>query len=224
MVEEKLTYVNNHARLSMELTHRIIRELQPDIIRENSGMLHIIQEALNKAIGHYTATCHILTAPGDVGPPKTELLPRHDKRLESLVYYLIKNDDCKSNALLELAVLEQFSFPGLENNTAAVNMFRMAAEKLLAQRRKTQTQEAAVLRQWHQAYHLFRRSAHCFVNALDALNNRKFFEALDLFTEAYNYSQKVSKVPIQASVAFLCSRSKVRDSTSICNFRAQTRR
>ncbi len=139
----------------------------------------------------------------DPVPSKPELLPRQDRRLESFIYYLLRNAEAKNKDLIELAILEQFAFPGLENNTPTITAFRNAAESHLVQRRKSHPQEAASLRQWHQAYHLFRRSAHCFVAGLDAHSQQKVHEAVDLFTEAYNYSQKVAEVPVAVSTRAL---------------------
>ena len=90
---------------------------------------------------------------------KSEVLPKQDSRLESFVFYLLRNDETKNMPLVELAVLEQFSFPGLDMNTQLTSAFRNAADALL-QSRRNKHQEADTLKQWHQAYHFFRRSVY----------------------------------------------------------------
>ena len=80
-----------------------------------------------------------------------------------------------------------------------MSAFRQAADNILNARRVKHRQEASLLRKWHQVYHLFRRSVHCFVNALEAQTERKFNEALDLYTEAYHYTQKAAAVPVLVS-------------------------
>ena len=58
---------------------------------------------------------------------------------------------------------------------------------------------SANLKQWHQAYHFFRRSVHCFVNGIECQMNAQFHEALDHYTEAYNYTVKANSVPVTVS-------------------------
>ncbi len=205
VVEEKLTYVNNHAKLSMDLTNRVFMSVEKTI-REKGSQTGVLT-ALEKVIDHYCDTNKERTAAGTVAnlneasggaPPKTDLLPLADCRLESFVYYLLRNgnDETKNMPLVEMAVLEQFSFPGLENNSQVMSAFRAAADTLLKKRRKELPHEAAALRQWHQAYHFFRRSVHCFVAGLQAHMESRSNEALDWFTECFNYTNKATSLPV----------------------------
>ena len=207
VVEEKLTYVNNHAKLSLNLTHQVIKHV--DGILKEKGPQTAVLTALEKLIGHYCEAHKKENAPlvitldnGGVGSAtsKYELLPKHDSRLESFVFYLLRNDETKNMPLVELAVLEQFSFPGLDMNTQTTSAFRNAADLVLQSRRTKHQDEANTLKQWHQAYHFFRRSVHCFVNGLECQRNAQFPEALDHYTEAYNYTVKANTVPVTASL------------------------
>ena len=74
--------------------------------------------------------------------------------------------------------------------------FRNAAEQILTSRRIKFPHDAESLRLWHQAYHFFRRSVHCLVEGLDIMENKKYHEALDLFTESYNFTIKASEIPV----------------------------
>ena len=65
---------------------------------------------------------------------------------------------------------------------------------------------AEALRQWHQAYHCFRRSVHCFVEGLEAMRSSKFQESLDLLTESYHFTLKASEVPVSVSSYYECSK------------------
>ena len=102
--------------------------------------------------------------------------------------------------LVELAVLEQFSIAGLEVNQKNVISFSSAAKKILNDRRAKSREYAEALRQWHQAYHCFRRSVHCFVEGLEADRSSKFQESLDLLTESYHFTLKASEVPVSVSL------------------------
>ena len=201
MVEEKLTYVNNHAKLSMELTIKAFNAVEK-IVKEK-GAQHGVLSALEKVISHYCNTHKeknsTVISIDSTAPARTELLPRADSRLDSFVYYLLRNDETNNMPLVELAVLEQFSFPGLENNMQTMSAFRSAADGLLTQRRTKHPHEASALRQWHQAYHCFRRSVYCFIQGLEAFLASKNQEALDLFTEAYHYTSKALSVPVAVS-------------------------
>lgn len=212
VVEEKLTYVNNHAKLSMDLTLKAFNAVEK--ILKEKGPQTAVLTALEKVIEHYCTTHKertngggSLPPPSESGPPKTDLLPRSDYRLESFVYYLLRNDETNNMPLVELAVLEQFSFPGLENNSSNMSAFRVAADTLLSQRRGKHPHEASALRQWHQAYHLFRRSVHCLVNGLEAHMENKVNKALDLYTEAFNYTNKAAAVPVSVIIlySYVCS-------------------
>ena len=165
-----------------------------------------VSVALEKVIEHYCKTFKEKSAAiisVDIGPPKTEILRPSDCRLESFVYYLLRNDETNNMPLVELAVLEQFSFPGLENNSQTTSAFRAAADSILTHRRAKYKEQASLLRKWHQVYHLFRRSVHCFINALEAQWDKKFKEALDLYTEAYHFTQKAAAVPVSVNFSLL---------------------
>ena len=59
------------------------------------------------------------------------------------------------------------------------------------QKRQQFPNDAQALRDWHQLYHWFRRSVHCFVNGLEAFLLHKFDRSLDLLTEACLYTTKL---------------------------------
>ena len=201
VVEEKLTYVNNHAKLSLTLTKMAVKHVEA-IIKEK-GAQTAVRTALEKVIGHYCEGHKKENSPLEAGKSsKAELLPPHDSRLDSFVNYLLRNDETKNMPLVELAVLEQFSFPGLEDNTHLTSAFRNAADACLQVRRNKDPEYTQALKEWHQAYHFFRRSVHCFVNGLDLQLNAQFPEALDLYTEAYHYTMKANSVPVTVSYFF----------------------
>ena len=182
-----------------------------NIIKEK-GSQHGVLTALEKVIEHYVKTYKDKNAAiigVDNSPPKTEILRQSDCRLESFVYYLLRNDETNNMPLVELAVLEQFSFPGLENNSIAMTAFRQAADQTLKNRRSKDRHEALALRKWHQAYHFFRRSVHCFINGLEAQTERKFNESLDLYTEAFWFTQKAAAVQVSVSRIFFSSLSLI---------------
>lgn len=70
---------------------------------------------------------------------------------------------------------------------------RQAAEAKLETLRTQRSSDAQKLREWHQAYHLFRVSANAFVLGVEQMCMEKYDEALDSLTVAYNISQKVSE-------------------------------
>ena len=202
VVEEKLTYVNNHAKLSLEVTMKAFNAVEK-IVKEKSAQTGVLT-ALEKVIEHYCTTHKDRNATSmgggvENGPPKTDLLPKQDCRLESFVYYLLRNDETNNMPLVELAVLEEFSFPGLENNSQTMSAFRGAADTLLKQRRAKHPHEAASLRQWHQVYHLFRRSVHCFISGLEAQMATKYNQALELYTEAHNFTTFGASISVSVS-------------------------
>ena len=109
-----MTYVNNHAKLSLDLTKKAYSAVEK-ILKEKGAQTGVLT-ALEKVIEHYCTTykeknTSIISV--DNGPPKTEILRSSDCRLESFIYYLLRNDETNNMPLVELAVLEQFSFPGL---------------------------------------------------------------------------------------------------------------
>lgn len=206
VVEEKLTYVNNHAKLSLEMTVNAVQRVE--IVIKEKGPQTAVLTALERIIDNYCATHQqkyteeIKDGKPGAQPPKTELLPCKDYKLESFVYYLLRNDETNNMPLVELAVLEQFSFPGLEMNSQSMSSFRAAADVILTQRRAKHPHEAAALRHWHQAYHFFRRSVHCFIHGLKSHMDNKHSQALDLYTEAFNYTTKAAAVPVSVRKAF----------------------
>ena len=50
---------------------------------------------------------------------------------------------------------------------------------------------------------------HCLVEGLDIMENKKYHEALDLFTESYNFTIKANEIPVSVStyLAFSFSHS-----------------
>ena len=228
VVEEKLTYVNQHAKLASNVTDKAFSFVEK-IIKEKSCEV-AVRTAYEKVITHYS-TLNKDSLNNISNWNKSELLPKHDTRLDSFVNYLLRNDETKNMALAELAVLEQFSYSGLEYNNKSIrwvyallsvfdqikllnffllySSFRNAAEQILTSRRIKYPQDAESLRLWHQAYHFFRRSVHCLVEGLDIMENKKYHEALDLFTESYNFTIKANEIPVSVSsyLAFSFSHS-----------------
>jgi len=196
VVQEKLTHVNTHAKLSIEITFKAIKAVE-NIIRKD-GMAIGIQHAMDKTVQFYSKKLDreqnmqnsnsnngtMAFGSNQQGIPD---LPSTDLRLDSFCAYLLKNNE--KERVLELCLLEQFSLPGLDaQNDQLASEFRKTAEQLLRQRRAQNPTEAAILKQWHQIYHWYRMSAHCLVSGLDHLCQHQFEESLDMFTEAYNYT------------------------------------
>lgn len=103
-----------------------------------------------------------------------------------------------------MAVLEQFSLPGLDNDGQHASAIRSAADEKLIALRKSRSMAAMELREWHQAYHLFRVSAHCYVMGVDNFLIQKFECSLDLFIIAYNVSVKIMESPPKVRKTKIC--------------------
>ena len=95
---------------------------------------------------------------------------------------------------LKAAVHEQFSkLASLDNHgETASSLRRSMAIRLNELRRDT---EVKMLPVWHQAYNLFRTSAHCFVNAVKAMNESNYEQSLDYAHLAYNINVLISESP-----------------------------
>lgn len=111
-----------------------------------------------------------------------------EKRLESFVYYLIKNQ-CKDD-IVRLALFEQFSLPSLANESTKAAAIQHFCELKLKELRKSNLTWSQLLKSWHQAYHCFRVSANCFVLGTEAFVEKKYDEALDLFMACYIFNQR----------------------------------
>lgn len=70
---------------------------------------------------------------------------------------------------------------------------RQAAQTKLDSSRLQRPAEAAKLKEWHQAYHMFRVSANAFILGVDQMCMQKYEEALDSLTVSYNISQRISE-------------------------------
>ncbi len=158
----------------------------------------MVSMCIEKTIQHYlnriSKTPEIANQPqslSGIGKTSNNELAPSDIRLESFLAYLLKNGLPSQSALVELAALEQFAHPGLDVNDPVLSTIRKCAEQCLHQKRQRCPDDAKELREWHQIYHWFRRSAHCFVNGMEAFHVHKFDRALDLFTEAYQYTIRV---------------------------------
>ena len=117
VVEEKLTYVNQHAKLASNVTGKAFDFVEKIIKEKNCEVA--VRTAYEKVITHYS-TVNKDSLNNISNWNKSELLPKHDTRLDSFVNYLLRNDETKNMALAELAVLEQFSYSGLEYNNKSI--------------------------------------------------------------------------------------------------------
>ena len=120
VVEEKLTYVYQHAKLSAKVTTMAFNTVES--LMKEKNMENVVLTAFEKVINHYCIQNKENSSNWNTS--KSELLSRDDPRLESFVKYLLRNDETKNMPLVELAVLEQFSFAGLEYNLKAFSSFR----------------------------------------------------------------------------------------------------
>ena len=100
-----------------------------------------------------------------------------------------------------------------------LNFYRSAAESILMQRRQKDTEHAESLKHWHQAYHSFRRSVHCFIEGLETMQSMKYQEALDLFTDSYHYTIKASEIPVTVSLDCIYYVDRVTYKMKYQNFR-----
>lgn len=126
-----------------------------------------------------------------------------EPKLESFVIYLLANR--VPDEVVRLALHEQFSLPGLENvGTAVATGIMQTSEQCLTILREEMPEQAAVLREWHQTYHLYRASAYSFVKAIEHFVENKYCEALDLFTVALDVSMKIWEKPLEVGLCILC--------------------
>ena len=125
----------------------------------------------------------------------------HDIRLESFVQYLVKNES--SDVVIRLAVLEQFCLPGLQNESQFAASVKQLAESTLLQIRDQYPQESQLLKDWHQAYHNFRVSAHCFVSGVEEFIAKDFEEALDHMAISYHLNIRIAENPPAVRLSFI---------------------
>ena len=180
VIEEKLTYINTHANLSVGMSFKVIEEVVntrgTDI--QLNGLNHIISTARKQYITGLNSR------------PNSEA---YDVRLDSFVAYLMKN--AVPEVLVTLALLEQFSQPGLDNEGLEATRIRRAAEEGLTHERERQPAATKELMLWHQSYHLFRVTANCFVLGVEEFAKAGYERALDYFTVAYKISARIIEEP-----------------------------
>ena len=201
VVQIKLTHVHTHAKLSINITYHVIKAVEP--IVKSASAHKAVQMGFSRAMQMYQARIQLHNEKTDqatvqLWPPQQQghhhIQEKEDVRLESFIIYLIQNR-VKDGALLELALLEQFSLPGLETNEEECAVeFRKTSERLLKDRRKQHPQEFTALRDWHQVYHWFRRSVHFFMTGLGNYLQHKFEESLDQFTATFRFTQKLADI------------------------------
>lgn len=176
-MEEKLTYVNTHAKLMTRESSDILAQVEAT--QKSAGANKAAHDALKIAQAKCAERLN-----------NNNAVPHREVRLDSFVSYLLKNK-C-GEGLVRQALCEQFCLPGLGNQSAAATAVTQAVEVLLKQGSPLAN---GPLQAWHQAYHLFRMSASCFVKGADAFFRDRFEEALDLFTTTYNVSVKIHERP-----------------------------
>ena len=184
-MEQKLTYVNTHALLSFDTSISLLSRISP-----TASQSAATQEVLQRAIKHYNAA----TLSGSGGGGDAASSPdMSEPRLESFIVYLNKNQ-CETE-VVHLALLEQFSCPGLCNESTLADAVSKHCEVRLKQLRGEDARRAALLAQWHQAYHAFRISASCLVKGADSFYAGKCVEALDLVWLSYTKSVAITEGP-----------------------------
>ncbi len=176
VVEERLTYVNTHAKLVAKQSHDILNKVDESTTA---------QDACNKVVEQLVLHSRSMIA------DKSEHFS--DLRLSSFVTYLVYNDCHQS--LLNMAVMEQLCLPGLENTGMRASKVISVAQQQLEAMRKNQPGVDGDLKNWHQAYHNFRLSAHCFVKGTEAFAHDKFDEAVEFLTVAYALNTKIQENP-----------------------------
>ncbi len=182
VVEERLTYVNTHAKLVATQTIDVLTQVERFVTSDSSA-----KSACDKAAEKVAALCRRrmeeLTGPECVA----------EARLESFVIYLVRNG-CPDQ-MVRMAVLEQLCLPGLENRSPQVAGVVKAAENVLGFLRTSRADDARALKEWHQAYHTFRLSAHCFIKGADALEAEKYEEALEMLNSCYTLLIRITDRP-----------------------------
>ena len=133
VVQEKLTYVHTHAKLSLDVTLDHIRKVD----MSKGGVLNAIKRLFLVTREYYRERV-------SAGLPEEESEPA----LESIVAYLLKNR--VRDGIVEMALYEQFSLPGLDNASQSANVVRNHAVKFLEEMRAKRLSEDAALKEWHQ--------------------------------------------------------------------------
>lgn len=182
---ERLTYVNTHANLVAKHTSEVLGQVESIVNSQGA------ETACGKAIELIFRWCKKRVE--DTSGPESVVEPR----LDSFVIYLLRNG-C-SDVLMKAAILEQICLPGLENKSPQVAAVTKAAENQLAQLRKSRPADEDKLKRWHQAYHMFRLSAHCFVRGAELLTAEKNEDSLEFLTSAYSLSIRIINGPPMVS-------------------------
>ena len=132
VVEEKLTYVHTHAKLSLDVTLDHIGKV--DVSKG-------VHSALKRLIA-VTQEYYVDRISAGIAEEKSEPV------LESMVAYLLKNR--VPEGIIEMALYEQFSLPGLDNAGQSASVVRSYAVKVLEEMRSKRIVEDGALREWHQ--------------------------------------------------------------------------
>ena len=132
VVQEKLTYVHTHAKLSLNVT------------LDHIGKVDMSKGVLNAMKRLFLVTREYYRERVSAGLPEEESEPA----LESIVAYLLKNR--VADRIVEMALYEQFSLPGLDNASQSANVVRNHAVKFLEEMRAKRLSEDAALKEWHQ--------------------------------------------------------------------------
>lgn len=103
--------MNTHAKLCTSVSLDIIFQLEK--LGPSDGA-NAAQTAMNEAIKHFESLAQRPDGEVVSGPHQHPQQQFGDVRLKSFVIYLLKNNCDK--ILIKLAVAEQFSLPGLEND------------------------------------------------------------------------------------------------------------
>ena len=138
VVQEKLTYVHTHAKLSLDVTLAQIEKV--DL---SKGFQNALRRLIVATRDHYKERVGAVI-PNDKSEPV----------LESMVAYLLKNG--VPTGIVEMCLYEQFSLPGLDNAGQHASVVRNHAEKTLEEMKSKRLAEADVLKEWHQVCHLYK--------------------------------------------------------------------
>ena len=96
--------MNTHAKLSLEVTRKLIRSV--DAILKDSGSHLALTNCMEQAHNHYAGRSKFGNPPNSLESTPT--------KLESFIVYLIRNG--ANDYIVKLALLEQFSLPGKWKN------------------------------------------------------------------------------------------------------------
>ena len=197
VVEEKLTYVHTHAKLSLDVTLGHIEkvDVSKGVVAALKRLIAVTREYYMKRVS------------AGIAEEKSEPV------LESMVAYLLKNR--VQEGIVDMALYEQFSLPGLDNASQNASVVRNYAVKYLEEMRVKRIVEDASLKEWHQVrqsrrsiihplsgfkcdvmfyfqtYHLYRVAVNCFIGAVESYKSERFDEALELFIVTFNVNDKV---------------------------------